>query len=170
LLQVFNIGAEAGIVAMTNWTTRATRCALLLAFTLCSAAAPNESGIWAAPRTASATPQGAGAAPDAREIKVLLLTFGEMLFLDRRLSSDGKKSCSTCHRPDTAFTDGLQVARGANGAIGTRNTPAFRNAVFSTLQSWDGRSTTLEEQILSAFSSEHEHGFADLRQSDTAFG
>ena len=35
------------------------------------------------------------------------VTLGKLLFFDLRLSGDNKMSCSTCHRPDKAFGDGL---------------------------------------------------------------
>ena len=34
------------------------------------------------------------------------------LFFDRRLSRDGSVSCSSCHDPDRAFSDGRPLAVG----------------------------------------------------------
>jgi len=38
------------------------------------------------------------------------IELGKKLFFDRRLSGDGTMSCATCHNPEQAFTDGLDIA------------------------------------------------------------
>ncbi|MBO0800658.1 MAG: cytochrome-c peroxidase [Blastocatellia bacterium] len=71
---------------------------------------------------------------------------GRKLFFEARLSADGKVSCSSCHDPKLAFTDGKALAEGIAGRVGTRNSPSLFNAVFNPQQFWDGRADTLEEQ------------------------
>lgn len=71
---------------------------------------------------------------------------GRQLFFDKRLSADGTISCSTCHDPDLAFTDGKQFSEGIHGRRGKRNSPTIFNAMFNSGQFWDGRAETLEEQ------------------------
>jgi len=71
---------------------------------------------------------------------------GRKLFFENRLSADGSVSCSTCHDPKRAFTDGKKVAEGIGGKTGIRNSPTLLNAMFNTAQFWDGRAGSLEEQ------------------------
>lgn len=58
-----------------------------------------------------------------------------------------------------AFTDGQQVATGIGRQQGTRSAPTAINRVFSTVQFWDGRAATLEEQSVGPFINPVEHGF-----------
>jgi cytochrome c peroxidase len=71
---------------------------------------------------------------------------GRKLFFEPRLSVDGSVSCSSCHDPGRAFTDGKRVAEGIGGRRGTRNSPTLLNAMFNGGQFWDGRAGSLEEQ------------------------
>src|SRR5215475_15779602 len=73
---------------------------------------------------------------------------GRKLFFDARLSSDGRISCSSCHDPKLAFTDGRAVAEGISGRRGSRNSPTLLNAMFNAGQFWDGRADTLEDQAV----------------------
>ena len=66
---------------------------------------------------------------------------GQMVFFDKRFSSNKKVSCSTCHDPKKYFTDGKQVAVGTGQT--TRNTPTVLNAAHQRWFFWDGRSDTL---------------------------
>ena len=70
-----------------------------------------------------------------------LLALGKKIFYDNRLSESRAMSCSSCHRPDRAFTDGLPTT--ADG----RNTPSLINAVFSDRFFYDLRALSLEGQI-----------------------
>ncbi|MCC6393506.1 MAG: c-type cytochrome [Bryobacterales bacterium] len=73
---------------------------------------------------------------------------GRRLFFDSRLSRDGSTSCSSCHHPERAFSDGRAIAIGVFGRIGRRNSPALINRAYGRLFFWDGRSASLEEQVL----------------------
>src|SRR5688500_18242787 len=73
---------------------------------------------------------------------------GRRLFFDRRLSRDGTISCSSCHDPERAFSDGRPIAVGMSGRQGRRNSPALINRAYGRLFFWDGRVATLEEQVL----------------------
>ena len=75
------------------------------------------------------------------------IALGRTLFFDKRLSIDGTISCATCHDPATAFTDAKTFAIGTSSRVGARNTPTVLNAVFSDTLFWDGRATSLEEQV-----------------------
>lgn len=74
------------------------------------------------------------------------VALGQRLFFDPRLSADGTISCSTCHDPARAFTDGKTISTGVGGRAGQRNSPTVLNALYNKFQFWDGRATTLEEQ------------------------
>jgi cytochrome c peroxidase len=76
------------------------------------------------------------------------IELGRKLFFDPRLSADGKISCSTCHKPELAFTDGKTRAEGIAGQRGQRNSPTLLNVIFNTAQFWDGRTDTLEQQAV----------------------
>jgi cytochrome c peroxidase len=59
---------------------------------------------------------------------------------------DGSISCSSCHDPKTAFTDGRRVSLGVGKAPGVRNAMTILNAAYHLTQFWDGRARSLEEQ------------------------
>lgn len=73
---------------------------------------------------------------------------GRMLFYEKQLSGDNTISCGTCHAPANAFSDPNQFSTGIDGAQGNRNSMALVNLGWQTSFFWDGRSHTLEEQIL----------------------
>jgi len=63
---------------------------------------------------------------------------GKRLFFDKRLSGDASMSCATCHMPEKAFSDGLQLSKAYPGSDGFRNTPSLINTVFKKSWFWDG--------------------------------
>lgn len=90
------------------------------------------------------------------------IKLGEKLFLDKRFSSTGTVSCSTCHDPNKAFTDSpLRTSEGINKLTGTRNAPTVVNAAYMTRQFWDGRSPDLEDQAKHPFLNPVEMGLKD---------
>jgi len=58
--------------------------------------------------------------PEANPLTPAKIALGRKLFSDKQLSRDGSLSCSGCHDPMLAFSDGRKVARGINGQEGTR--------------------------------------------------
>lgn len=77
------------------------------------------------------------------------ITLGRDLFYDNILSGDGTMSCSSCHDPRKAFTDGLAVSTGIDGVAGRRSSMSLVNVGFTKNGLfWDGRSRTLEDQAL----------------------
>ena len=74
------------------------------------------------------------------------VALGQQLYFDPRLSADGTVACATCHNPRFGFTDGQAVSTGIKGQKGGRSAPTTINRAFSTLQFWDGRAASLEEQ------------------------
>ncbi len=76
------------------------------------------------------------------------IELGKRLFFDRRLSGDGTMSCATCHNPELAFTDGLEVSLSYPTTRNWRNAPTLINVAFSKYLFWDGRARSLEDQAL----------------------
>ncbi len=64
---------------------------------------------------------------------------GKLLFFDTRLSGDTSISCSTCHAPENAWTDGTALSAGYQSTLYFRNTPTIINAGRMPLLDWDGR-------------------------------
>ncbi len=75
------------------------------------------------------------------------VSLGEALFNETRLSADNSISCAHCHNLDQGGVDGLPRSFGVKGEKGGINTPTVFNAALNLAQFWDGRATTLEEQI-----------------------
>lgn len=76
------------------------------------------------------------------------IALGRMLYFDKRLSSNDTQSCASCHRLENgaAGVDNLPTSPGAEGQIGTRNSPTVLNAGWQKSQFWDGRATDLADQ------------------------
>jgi len=87
-------------------------------------------------------------APEDNPLTVNKIELGRRLFSDRRLSRDGSIACSSCHDAERAFSDGRAVAVGVFGQRGRRNAPALINRGYGRSFFWDGRVSTLEEQVL----------------------
>jgi len=79
---------------------------------------------------------------DARKVAL-----GEQLFHDAKLSADNTISCAHCHDLDTGGVDGLPRSLGINGNEGDVNAPTVFNAGLHIAQFWDGRASSLEDQI-----------------------
>jgi cytochrome c peroxidase len=71
---------------------------------------------------------------------------GDMIFDEKRISSDNSVACNTCHSPRNGFTTHTETSRGVSDQIGKRNAPSILNAMFYKTMFWDGRAATLEEQ------------------------
>lgn len=91
------------------------------------------------------------------------VALGQKIFLDARLSANGKTSCATCHIPEAAFSDAKPVAIGHDGLAGTRNTPSLTTTIASgrTTFFWDGRRDKLEDAVMDPFSNPVEMGLHD---------
>jgi len=71
---------------------------------------------------------------------------GKLLYFDPRLSVDGTISCNSCHNVMGSGGDGRSVSMGVRGQLGARSSPTVWNSAFLSVQFWDGRAPTLEEQ------------------------
>lgn len=74
------------------------------------------------------------------------IELGKKLFFDPRLSKSNKISCNSCHNVMKFGDDGLPRSPGHEGKLGGRNSPTVFNAAFNSVQFWDGRAPSLEEQ------------------------
>jgi cytochrome c peroxidase len=74
------------------------------------------------------------------------IELGRQLYFDTRLSSDGSISCASCHHPDEGFTRKTRFGVGVRAQEGNRNSPVSYNRIVSSLQFWDGRASSLEDQ------------------------
>ena len=69
-----------------------------------------------------------------------------MLFFDPRYSETGAISCFSCHNVMEGGDDHRPTSIGVHGMKGARNAPTVFNAAFHSVQFWDGRAASLEEQ------------------------
>jgi cytochrome c peroxidase len=74
------------------------------------------------------------------------IELGKSLYFDPRLSKDGTVSCNSCHNVMAGGEDGRPVGVGIMGQRGGRGSPTVWNSAFHTVQFWDGRAASLEEQ------------------------
>jgi cytochrome c peroxidase len=87
---------------------------------------------------------------------------GKMLYFDPRLSSTGSVSCFSCHNVMEGGDDHMTTSAGVHGLKGGRNAPTVWNAAFHSVQFWDGRAPSLEEQAKGPPVNPIEMGMADL--------
>ena len=71
---------------------------------------------------------------------------GKQLYFDPRLSVDGTVSCNSCHNVMSNGTDNRAFSAGVKGQLGGRSAPTVWNSAFHSVQFWDGRAASLEEQ------------------------
>lgn len=78
----------------------------------------------------------------AEEIKL-----GQLFFFDKRLSINKTKSCSSCHDPQFAFTDGYRTPTGVFGDVVPHNTPTLINIAGNSIFNWANPNiTNLQQQ------------------------
>ncbi|MSR46507.1 MAG: cytochrome-c peroxidase [Planctomycetes bacterium] len=95
---------------------------------------------------------GVESTPEARA----RLELGRKLFFDPILSKDRTVSCASCHDPDKAFATNDARPLGVGGERCDRNSPPIFNRAFGATQFWDGRASTLEQQVLMPIEHPHE--------------
>ena len=126
---------------------------LALALPLCAAA------FAASAAERIAVPLGLDAflpVPDENPYTAAKAARGRELFFDKQLSRDRSVSCGTCHDPKMAFTDTRPLAVGVFGRTGARRAPTLVNRAYGQSFFWDGRVSTLEEQVLKPILAESE--------------
>ena len=63
---------------------------------------------------------------------------GDMIFDEKRTSSDNSIACNTCHSPRNGFTTHTKTSKGIGDQLGGRNAPSILNAMFYKAMFWDG--------------------------------
>jgi len=94
--------------------------------------------------------------PAGNPITTGKVALGRVLFFEPRLSINGQMSCSTCHRPELAFTDGKPRAVGATGQQHPRSAMSLANVAYNVAFTWaDPSFDSLEAQVLQPMYNEH---------------
>lgn len=86
---------------------------------------------------------------------------GKTLFFDPRLSSTGTVSCNSCHNVMAGGDDNRPNSVGVDGQTGGRGAPTVWNSAFLSVQFWDGRAPSLEEQARGPVTNPIEMGMKD---------
>ncbi len=89
------------------------------------------------------------------------IKLGKKLFFDPRLSSNGTVSCNSCHNVMAGGDDNRPVSVGVDGKTGGRSAPTVWNSAFLSVQFWDGRASSLEEQAKGPVTNSVEMGMKD---------
>src|SRR5215472_15524971 len=97
-------------------------------------------------------------APASNPLTAEKVALGKRLFFDTRLSEDGWISCATCHDPNHGFSDPRRLSVGMLGQRGTRHAPTLVGRGFGESEFWDGRASSLEEQVLQPILNPEEMG------------
>ncbi len=94
--------------------------------------------------------------PEDNPVTFEKVKLGKRLFGDKLLSRNRSLACKGCHQPKKAFTDGRAKAIGVYGRQGSRSVPTLVNRAYGRSFFWDGRTSTLEEQVVKPIESESE--------------
>jgi cytochrome c peroxidase len=89
------------------------------------------------------------AVPHDNPMSTAKVQLGCQLFFDTRLSINDTYACSSCHRPELAFSDGRATAVGATGEPVRRNAMSLTNVAYNSAYTWASlRFATLEAQMV----------------------
>lgn len=86
--------------------------------------------------------------PADNPMSVEAIELGRYLFYEKRLSGDNTMNCASCHSPQNSFSDNNQFSVGIDGIQGTRQSMALINLGWEDFFFWEGRATSIENQIL----------------------
>ena len=138
------------------WTSFMKTSVLVLTLVIVGAA--GSANAWdALPKTAPA--------PADNPSSVAKIELGKMLYFDPRFSSTGTVSCFSCHNVMEGGDDHRPTSIGVHGDKGGRNAPTVWNAAFHSVQFWDGRAATLEDQAKGPVVNPVEMGMANLTEA-----
>jgi len=85
--------------------------------------------------------------PAANPTTPAKVELGRMLFHDKRLSESATVSCASCHVLSEGGAGHKPTSTGVHGEAGGRNAPTVWNVGFLTSFYWDGRASSLEDQV-----------------------
>lgn len=102
--------------------------------------------VWTLPRGLKAP-----VVPEDNAMSAEKVELGHQLFFDKRLSVDGTRSCYSCHQNELGNADGREKALGPGDKLLARNTPTIWNVAYHAALYWDGRSGSLEKQMIGAW-------------------
>lgn len=105
-------------------------------------------------------PKGVYIGMDLPDELAELRNAGKLLFYDPILSGNNKRSCASCHNPNTAFTDtSVRTSLNMDGINSlARNTPTLLNAAHNHLVMLDGKHINLENQCMDVITNPKEMG------------
>jgi cytochrome c peroxidase len=86
--------------------------------------------------------------PSDNPLLAARVALGKELFEEKLLSRTGEISCASCHQADHAFSDPRRASLGVDGLPGRRHSMPLLNLAWKDAFFWDGRATTLREQVL----------------------
>lgn len=85
------------------------------------------------------------------------VALGRKLFYDPLLSGNNQQFCGSCHNISNAFTDnGKKFSEGITGALGARNSMPLFNLAWEQNFFWDGRASSLEDQVIGPVTASNE--------------
>ncbi|MCU0327396.1 MAG: hypothetical protein MUE53_00225 [Chitinophagales bacterium] len=87
------------------------------------------------------------------------ISLGKFIFEDKRLSSDGKISCASCHIDKFAFADTLPLSKGVDGQFTNRNSLSLVNVGFYSHFMYDSAASDLALQALIPIHKSNEMNF-----------
>jgi cytochrome c peroxidase len=94
--------------------------------------------------------------PADNPLSVEGVELGRRLFEEKRLSINHSVSCASCHQEATGFSDARRFSLGAEGRVGKRRSMPLVNLAWQKDFFWDGRSSSLREQVLMPIADPHE--------------
>ena len=86
------------------------------------------------------------------------VALGEAIFFDPLLSKDKTISCVGCHSPSNAFSDTSVKSDGVGNVKTRRHSMPLFNLAWKDSFLWDGRATSLREQVFHPITSQEEMG------------
>ncbi|PAW70462.1 MAG: hypothetical protein B9S35_15140 [Opitutia bacterium Tous-C5TDCM] len=86
--------------------------------------------------------------PADLEMSTARVALGRQLFHETSLSRSDSLSCASCHLADHGLSDPRPVSAGEQGRTGRRNAMPLFNLAWKPSFFWDGRTTSLREQVL----------------------
>lgn len=95
-----------------------------------------------------------------KEDIALIDSVGKMLYFDPILSGNNKRSCASCHHPNTAFTDtSLRTSPDfSRSGFLPRNSPSLLNVKYNHLIMADGKHISLQDQAKDVITNKKEMG------------